>query len=274
MINFNNVGILESGVSGTVHNFMTLPDMLREILKAVVFAAHTELGGTFWLFKVLFSVSYLYFIFELLICKVVGRNKEDLIINIQGIISLVFLFVGWMCFVLGVSLFGMARTLSIYSLYHLGRVFKQRHFNKKFINRKMFIISLIILIGLNFIGSVSLDINSYENPVFLMIASIVGWCLVNYMTCIIVKIKKISCFVGLCGEASLYIMIFHFISFKGISFLQVLIYNKPLYYMAAFPVLYTHGMWTVIYAGVGVIIPLVIYRIVIGIRKRMIGRSF
>lgn len=256
----DNQEILNLGEYSSLHNYMTISEMLKEILKAIFFGAHVELGGTFWFFKALFSVTCLYYFLEFCINKLIG-NQNDWILYIQSGISVLFLVVGYICSICNLSFGGLARTLSIYSLFHIGRIIKTRYSNQWCgYNRITVVIAVIILLGLSFWGNIGLNFNSYVNPIFLIIASVTGWCLVNYASDVFLRYHKATFFLNMCGRASLYIMVFHLISFKLVSLLQIMIYDLPLYYVASFPVLYRNGFWAVFYSIVGVIIPLVIYR--------------
>ncbi len=65
------------------------------------------------------------------------------------------------------------------------------------------------------------------------------------------------------GSKTLYILTFHFISFKLISIVKVWHYDLPVERLSAFPVISQHNTWYwVLYALAGVVIPLILWELV------------
>ena len=62
------------------------------------------------------------------------------------------------------------------------------------------------------------------------------------------------------GDMTLPILIWHFISFKVISFVIIRIYGLPVEFMAKFPVIEEYSIkgWWLLYALAGIIIPILI----------------
>lgn len=58
------------------------------------------------------------------------------------------------------------------------------------------------------------------------------------------------------GQHSLAIMIGHFLAFKLVNCIGVLIAGLPMCCIAAFPVLFDDHAWWIIYTIVGIVIPL------------------
>ena len=252
----DNSGILDytSNQFQVVHHHMNLVESLKEILKGVFFLGGTTLGGAFWFLRMLFIISILFAFIGYIIYKC--KIKEKGMYIIQGVISVVFLLIGYYMSVKGISLIGnIQRVFSCYILYYLGILVRNVKFDK--IAYKLGIMGISIaglLVCLNY-GNISLGSNSYPNPVFLLVASLLGWGLMYEIAYFITKIKYVNKAISCLGKYSLNIMILHFLAFKIVSYIQVFMYEKPKYLVASFPVLYNHGAWWVIYTIVGVCIP-------------------
>lgn len=118
--------------------------------------------------------------------------------------------------------------------------------------------ALLVLAFCNQIGSIALDENRYENPVFLLVVSICGWVLLYEVAQELKKRKLLVDAIVCCGQNSMAIVVLHFLCFKIISFVGVVVYNRPREKIAAFPVLYDHGIWWIAYMLVGIIVPMLL----------------
>ena len=61
-----------------------------------------------------------------------------------------------------------------------------------------------------------------------------------------------------CGQNSMAIVVLHFLCFKIISLVGVVVYNQPREGIAAFPVLYEQGAWWIAYMFAGIIVPVLL----------------
>ena len=132
-----------------------------------------------------------------------------------------------------------------------------------------------ILLILNELGRIELGSNEYVNPFFLLIASYTGWqFLYEIATCINeIPYKKIKKVVLLMGQNTMAIVIFHFICFKLINYIIVICNNMPYFFIAAFPVLYSNGIWWIIYTMVGIAIPVLLSEVWKNGKKKWICRG-
>lgn len=105
------------------------------------------------------------------------------------------------------------------------------------------VVAFLILVLCNQIGSIALDENRYENPVFLLVVSICGWVLLYEVAQELKKKKLLADAIVCCGQNSMAIVVLHFLCFKIISLVGVVVYNQPREGIAAFPVLYEQGAW-------------------------------
>lgn len=149
-----------------------------------------------------------------------------------------------------------------YSLYVLG--FYLRSLPEKvnvFLEKGKYII-LVAGIPLLYLagkyGSISLNVNHFENPLFLVSCSLLGWFWLQAWANILVKIKYVKEFVVYLSKSSLFILFLHFLAFKAVSAIQVLVYKEEAYMLASFPLLRTDGLWWIPYTVAGVLLPVAV----------------
>jgi fucose 4-O-acetylase-like acetyltransferase len=157
------------------HDYLSVHEMIKEIVKSALFAGGTELGGAFWFLKILFGVSVCYCITDFIAKKVFKKS-----FFVQFIISLVLLCIGFYCSEKNISVHGLELIASCYGLYFMGyllMICKDRYVNWNITHfLPIFMGSFLILLVLDNIGEVSLGSNSYENPIYLIVTSFLGWC--------------------------------------------------------------------------------------------------
>lgn len=152
---------------------------------------------------------------------------------------------------------GVNRVLSYYCLFYLGAVVREHQKTvhiEKYHYWKM-TVAFLILVLCNQIGSIALDENRYENPAFLLVVSICGWVLLYEVAQELKKKKLLADAIVCCGQNSMAIVVLHFLCFKIISLVGVVVYNQPREGIAAFPVLYEQGAWWIAYMFAGIIVP-------------------
>lgn len=269
------------------YNHLTEPlsigDTVVQIFRALTFNSETQLGGALWFLVVLFFLTVFYAFCDLLIKtflkKVSIKKKERTLLLIQGVLSIVFLFIGYKFFwYVGVDNFTQLKVASFYSLYYLGivfRVIRDRIYNINiFIKILIWIISIIVLVFMtlnNGINKFGLAENQYNNPLILLLASISGLFFLFFIARIVSKIEYISKPIVYLGKNTLYILILHFLCFKIVSYLGVIIYHKPFFFVASFPVLFEGNLWWLAYTIVGVFIPVLFGLICSQLKKRTVN---
>lgn len=247
-------------VSGTyikTHHDMSFVEMIRNIIKGVFFAGETQLGGAFWFLGVLFTVSVCYNVGDFLAKKVFHKTLVA-----QLVASIILLAFGYWCSLKGYTIYHMAHVASFYCLYFMGYLLSRIKDTYKNWNLKhfmpMFVLSFMVLLILNQLGGISLSRNSYGNPIFLLIASITGWCFLYSISCFITLLPVKDFFLAI-GKRTLSIVIFHFLSFKLVGAIIVKVLGLPVFCIAAFPNLCgDSGVWWLAYTIVGIGVPIVL----------------
>lgn len=248
-----------SGKNITTTDYWTLNDMLKNILKAFIFHGRTQMGGAFWFIITLMVLSIVYCIIDFAI-KSITKGKLNLLI--QGVVSVVFLSIGYMFSLSGHSFAGLERVFSYYFLFFIGYVFKKHGISsmqrKAYIRAITFVGCLAILLILNNFGSISLDSNSYVNPIYFLVASCAGWQLLYETSLFLCKINVIKKLLACIGRNTMAVVILHFLCFKIVSYIGVIYNGLPLCLVAAFPILFKGGVWWIAYLIIGLTLPFVL----------------
>lgn len=232
----------------------SISEIGKNIIKSFFLHGHTQLGSALWFISALMQIAVLYCCIDYVIKKVTVSKKANFLL--QGAVSIVFLAVGYRC-ALTDSIWGVNRVLSYYCLFYLGAVVRELQKTvrtEKYHYWKM-VVAFLILVLCNQIGSIALDENRYENPVFLLVVSICGWVLLYEVAQELKKKKLLADAIVCCGQNSMAIVVLHFLCFKIISLVGVVVYNQPREGIAAFPVLYEQGAWWIAYMFAGIIAP-------------------
>lgn len=252
--------------------YFSIPKIFREIFRVILFSGGTQLTGTFWFFRTLFWTTVLFAVILFFTQKIESRYfKAGVEIIILFIIALSGVFLQKK----GINTYNIGTVCSVYGLMYLGKVFRtvqikrgDRQANEKFqwIN---IAVGIGILLILNKYNHISLNINNYPNIIVLWVAAVAGWLMVYGIAFYLEKIKKVSRILEYIGRHTITVMCLHFITFKVVNLIQVLIYNEPIEYIASFPILHSENGWWFVYTVAGVILPIMVVLVYGEIRKRM-----
>lgn len=248
---------LPDWVTGTdTTNPYTVTEIIKRIGKGALFSSREQMFGANWFLRILFMVSVCYLVGDFLAKKVFKKH----ILLIQLTASIVLLAIGYFCSVHDISAHGFAQTASFYCLYFIGHLLglcKDRYSDW---NRKqflpIFIVSFALLLWLNTIGSIALDQNRYENPVYFLAASLTGWAFLYSISYFLKLIPGIKQTMTCIGKRTLTVVILHFLCLKIVEVIVVTYYGMPHFCVAAFPNLYgSRSLWWLAYTVVGVGVP-------------------
>ena len=236
----------------------SISEIEKNIIKSFFLHGHTQLGSALWFISTLMQIAVLYCCIDYVIKKVAASKKANFLL--QGAVSIVFLVIGYRCALTDSIWGGVNRVLSYYCLFYLGAIVRELQKTvriEKYHYWKM-VVAFLILVLCNQIGSIALDENRYENPAFLLVVSICGWVLLYEIAQELKKKKLLSDAIVCCGQNSMAIVVLHFLCFKIISLVGVVVYNQPRERIAAFPVLYEQGAWWIVYMFAGIIVPVLL----------------
>lgn len=263
---YSNIPMNVLGNEVVAHQYLTVNEMLKNILKGVFMIGRTEMGGAFWFLQTLFTVSILFYIIDFILVKLI---KKDLVRSIiHTVISLLFLAAGYLASLMDVQKISIPVALSCYILYLLGNYIKKYNVMKHI---KSWVAVLCGIIGLIICyqgPGISLGNNSYWNPAYLLICSILGWLLLYGISDFIVKLKHIG-ILEYIGKNTLSIVIHHFWSLKLVHLIQICLYDYPIVYLSAFPYLNNQKGWWILYCLIGVAVPVLLHWVFEELMKRV-----
>lgn len=125
---------------------------------------------------------------------------------------------------------GVARVLSFYILFYVGALFRaydvMRH-----VTRRPYLVLLMAFFGLlilNEFCDIELARNQYTNPVFYLIASLLGWGLL-YGVAYKIKTNGFALFFCVVGRNTMPIIIFHFLAMKIVTGIGLVLYDDPVF---------------------------------------------
>lgn len=247
--------IIINGIHYTAAPQLSSVDQILQIIKSIFFKGRTQMGGTFWYFMNLFGISIFHAIVDYVLKKNLKKENQRNMVHI--ILGILLLIVSYLCQRGRLELLGIPVIFKTYLFYEIAVLFRKYEIMEKIKYHLLcIIISACILFAGNQFGTVSFgSSDDAANPVFLIIVSLAGWCLVYAMAVVCAKFRWSEALVFL-GRNSLCIMILHFLCFKAVTLLQIVIYSEPMENLAAFPVLHMENFWWAAYLAAGILLPI------------------
>lgn len=268
-----NIGIANFYGLTTKLDFST---MLKEIGAIILFGQHgqPQLAGAIWFLRVLFVITVSFYIIQYLTHKLFPLKFEIISKWFQLSISALFLVIGWFGQNSGKNKLQVFTCCSIYFIYVAGWRLAQTDISTKLRNTYVALVTIIICFLILKIvtpeSNIGISANIYSSIAHLVVASLAGVILFFALSIQIAKTKYLRIFLCNLGGASLYIMMFHFIAFKIVTQIEIMYYQYPPYYLAAFPVLITNGWWRILYIFVGCFVPSIIGISLVWVKKHFI----
>ena len=258
MTNNPNFSSVYSGVTYNSVDTYSLTQILSKLSLSLLFYHGEQIGGATWFLRVLFFISILSCLGHYLLKKVI---KSQVVLNrVIFVVYLMTMILGYVLYKVNFNFYSIGTMFSCSILFYLGILYKKYEQNIQ-IGLISLVLSLLALFIIWSIIPYSIAIvsNKYVNPIYLLSASISGFIFVKSISKYILNSKILTKMLSYIGAHSISILLLHFLSFKIITLLQVIMYKHPLYDIAAFPVLYTNNLWWFIYSIIGITVPLGIY---------------
>ena len=240
-----------TGANNCLQTYRNANEICKEIIKNIFFAGGSQLGGATWFLRTLFQVLMAYMV----IIYISGKfNTRKLFVYVSVFICIAGATV--------VSIYNLNFPLGLHSFFAAFIVFQAGVFlhntclyNKFSTDRyKVMVISFIILCLLSRYGKVDIASGSITNIVFFLAASFSGWFLLySIASCKYIRENK---FLIYTGQHTLSIMALHFLAFKIVTSIYLLISNKDMLCLAAFPVIRNVPFLWFFYTVCGVAVPL------------------
>ena len=215
--------------------------------------------GTTWFLKVLFFISCGYLTGSYWIKKLNCSDKSKNIY--EGLLCSIFLLMGFLCYKIDFSFYRIGTMFSCVFLFYLGVLTRRLNINKIINNRAALPISFIMLTIINVLNTKFFYIsrNYYNNPMYLILAAVFGYIFLMSISNRLKNIKYVNNILSYIGKHTISILCLHLISFKLITFIQIIIYNRPIIMLGAYETYYTdYCFWGILYTITGIIIPIII----------------
>lgn len=239
--------------------YWTVNEVIVNIIKGCILPGNVQIGGALWFLATLLHIAVLYVVIDFVLKQFLPKKSVMLA---QGMISAVFLLLGYWFHVNGIFLFGIVRAFSFYCLFYLGLVFcqhKETLLDYPALKTGLVMLgSFLLLLVYNHLGGIALGENVFMNPFFLLTASVAGW-LFLYEGAVFLKSVPFLCkTVSYIGRNTLPVVILHLLAFKIVSYIGVFVNGHDPCLVAAFPVLYRGGLWWIAYTVVGITVSLLL----------------
>lgn len=241
-----------------VFDKFSVKEIVIQIVKNALFQGDTQIGGALWFLQTLFFVTVLYGIVQFIFVTITKNEKLALVG--QGIVSVLFLTGGYYCQVYDITAKHLDRAFTCYWMLFFGYCIKKYSVMDriyKVLNRNVCVVLSVILliVSLGF-GRISLNGNVYPNPFYLIIVSALGWILLYSFAEILQKIEWLDIRLQYISIHSVPIIALHFLAFKVVSAIYIIITGNEWYMLAAYPVLAYSVIWCLLYMIAGLFIPL------------------
>lgn len=250
-----------SELSGTVLHY-EFPYIVKMALKMITMGAGEQLAGPLWF---LISSLEIVIIFAILIkiTSLFGEYRNLLL----TIICIILYYVG--CYVdiprmMSQSFIGML-------FFNFGYLYKS-YKSKITINKRGFFISVITIFVCSLLNQVDISQLKITYKVLLIISGVAGSYAVIYLAKQIVKRKMWLSFLSYCGKNTIYVLALHCLSFKLIMVLEMVIYRFDQKYLGYFPTYEINNWWFIILSIAGVCIPLLLKKIIDGLKEKVKGK--
>lgn len=236
-----------------LYPFKDLDEVLRITKEVLLFRGEYQLGGATWFIRVLFWVSILWCLTNVLVRKFIKSGQAVFAFHLC--ISCVLLMFSYYCSLNHITYREGFHTVSAaYSMIFLGyylrrtvpAITKARH------ALIVFVVSFLVLECLyRFCTRMGWHskIDDYSEPLLLIMTSAAGF-FVIYAAAVWIDLRFPSNWLLVVGRNTMSIVLLHFLAFKPVNMLYVAVHNLPRYLTAAFPVL--DPKWWFLYGAVGV----------------------
>ena len=234
------------------------PSKIFKLIISTLLMGHGEqLAGATWFLRVLFWISIASCFGHYIARKFIKNDKYFNVVRF--VIYSAALIIGFICQRADFNFYTIGAMLSCAFLYYLGILY-QKYKERININVMSFICSLFVLLISYYYtaNTVNLSANKYSNPVWLIISSVSGFIFILSISKFISKTGILKSILSYIGRHTISILLFHLITFKIITYIQLLILNKPDYMLASFTILEWKNGWWLLYLIAGVLIPLLI----------------
>lgn len=238
----------------------TVPDFLFQLLLTIGFVGGEQLSGTLWFLRALFEVEIFYVGMDW-IGRRFGSNRKyfHCFVTAVVVLSAYFLNTRGIHIVTGIEV-----SCYYYVFFVIGILLQKIKLQRTFPVKLMLPVSVVWLLINGLLVTYSL-IHNMNFPPFYIMNGIMGGGFLKSLADLS-KMCRTERLFEYIGRHSMSIMLWHFLSYKIISFGYSRLCGLPDYYVASFPFLKVPHLW-IAYTIVGVALPLMADWVVDRVRR-------
>lgn len=236
-------------------DFKTSQEIVKGIVKVCIFTCEGgQMSGAFWFLRTLFFTTIGYGIIEYILNLLQLKHK----FYFHVLFAIGVFTVGYLMSIKQISLYGLDLVFVSYIFFAFGRIL-QKYPMTELQNKRAFVFiiaSFSVLLVCNDAGMVDMSKRQYTSPWFYVVSSISGWFLMYSVSSMLLKSNILTAVFSYLGKKTISIIALHFLSFKIVTFIQILIYDLPIEKLSSYPYLEVKPYWWILYAIVGICIPI------------------
>lgn len=205
-----------------------------------------------WFLYVLFCALVLYAVINFLCKKIKYNYKLNLILFLLS-----FLLLGYHLGSIKYKFLYIGTISSTLTALFIGTLFQKINI-KAIFNKYYFILTSIILIIFTIIlpCNINISVSQYYNPALYILLSIVGFIFVMSFASLI-KSQLMAKICSYIGQNTIPILLLHYVSFKLITYTQIIFYQESINNLAVLGTFHSDGLWWLLYLTAGIVLPII-----------------
>lgn len=243
----------------SIQDYITIKQFFTKFAKILLFKSGTLFTSAFWFIRALFIVEITFAVLTYVLSRI--EWKKNFSDTIMGIISILSLLFGYFLSLEHIQLLDFSNCFVGFTLFWLGTMMRKQNITSITEKKPFIVLAFIVLLFLNTQGVILLNQNEFTNPAFLICSALSGWIFILGIAKKLSPIDRVSNYAYYINQAAIDIMALHFIGFKAVAAVQVVIRGLPMYHLARFPILDGSNGWWVVYFFSGFFPPLLFDRV-------------
>ena len=256
---FLKIGIYSTDAGASVLPVISLDTSatIKKVIGNIIFSGGSQLAGATWFLRSLFCITIINAIITYLLKDIISKKRMLFIVIVVTAIGMQLVNNNVRPISLLLEKIGLQSFFAGYFAYLIGMILRDTT-SMRFVKRHVLVCFLLSgggLFLLNFVGKIQLNVGHIENVAFFALSSLLGWILVYIVS---INSKWIASCVEYIGKHSVWILGLHFLSFKIVTMVYLMIVPESKVTLAAYPVVYENNMLWIAYTLVGIIAPLLV----------------
>jgi fucose 4-O-acetylase-like acetyltransferase len=232
--------------------FVSNKEYLLNLLKILSFAKVEQILAPLWFLPVLFIVTMIFLLVNYVLYRTSPAQKDVWLAATIVIISCVgfFYYPEHNVFLRPVSI-----AMVVSSMFYFGHLFR-RYERSIELNGGIALACFAVLAASYRFGPIDTGGHIFVSLPFYLVCSLAGVYLNLFLSMRVPEGTLFRRFLIYTGRNTITILALHFVAFRLVNYLQVVVRGLPVYLTASHPALNTSGGWWVVYLLMGVALPL------------------